>query len=574
MLTPTLEQFKSRISHQDVRDWDLANSWESKKATLCWPEAVQYLAESGCAFEGALSEACFHGDIDMVRALLRTTRLAIKPVDIDAAFRAKSMDILLAVVEELVARRRTLCKIAKDIMKPADLIQLCLAGEASDVPNDKVEKLFELVFGEYHAALTSALRSFPLPRGYVNVVPELTTPTIDERNGVARLRAVSLFCDYDFLTPTELKENYIQKIEYLLNAGFHGLEEPGANGETVLYRTCRSFNPSNPVHETSFIWLLSHSKEHKFPPKRAADHRQLAGPIYYVASFLRHVDVASLQDVGILGPLKSIPTDNCKCFCARAGCMPHYMFLRCDGNSCRHRETFDACTAERYGIAARDGCLHQWCEAWQLSKRSAEQYYEEACRLEIFERLGMRHTCCAAGRRDNYSARIPDTIATLRARMEALSNGNPDLESENSWRRSDDAEREEIQSEDAELKGQLDLIMGFYALSRIKHPSVPIRSASDGDHTKSFWVLWWRTIDKFLPPVGREKCVYRGLDWLVRDMYQSQNLFQALDEEYPEKRRMEELRALDQAGACDESFETVIKQHLNWLCAPSFGKWQ
>lgn len=528
---------------------------------LGWKEAVHYLAEAGCAFEGALEDACLQSDVGIVRALLQASRLLIEASDLDAAFKARSdINVLIAVVEELVARRLALCHVAKDIMDLADLDNLCLTSETLDVPTDKIEEFLGLMFGKYRKALSSALRSLPSPPGYVESMS-------DDFDGIARFQAVWLFCNYDFLDPTASSSDYAERMQYLLDAGFHGLEQPGSNGETVLYRTCRLFRP-NYFEEETYMWLLGHSNEDEFPPRLVVDDHQLPRPIFYAASFLRHVDVATLEDAGVLRPLEKVPRDDCKCFCSSGGCMPHYMFLRCDGNGCRYGVRFDACTAERYGISARDGCLHQWCKAWRLPAHWKEQYYQEACRLEIFERLGMQHTCCAAGRRDNYHRKIPDTLTGLRARLDALEKGDPD-DGFSSWRPADEAQREEIQSEDGEFKRQLDLIMDFYLKSRFKFRSIPIIPAGD-DHDKSYWASWWKTIDRFLPPIGKDKCVYRGVDKLERDDYQRGNLFQALDEAYPEKRLMEEQRALIKAGAQGKAFDRVIREQLGRFCASTF----
>ncbi|KAI6357797.1 hypothetical protein MCOR25_007548 [Pyricularia grisea] len=567
LLTPTLDEFKSQNSHEKIRNWDLSNSWESKRAILGWKEAMHYLAEAGCAFEGALGDACSQNDVDIVRTLLQTARLPIEASDLDGAFQATNMDILSAIVEELVARRATLSKVAKSIMQPADLDQLCLNGQALNVPNNKVDELLDLMLGKYRTALALSLRSLPLPPGYVIGEPPRRATMSDEPDDIARFQAVWLFCKYDFPDPMAVASSYSEKIQCLLDAGFHGLEQPGSNGETVLYRAFRLLRSPLISEEESVIWLLGHSNEDEFPPHLVVEDRQLPRPTFYVASFLRHVDVAILKDAGVLRPLEKIPRDNCKCFCSTGGCMPHYMFLRCDGNGCRYRARFDACTAERCGIAARDGCLHQWCKAWQLSATWTEQYYQAACRLEIFERLGMQHTCCAAGRRDNYNEKIPDTLTIMRARLNALREGGPDLEFPSSWRRSDDAEREEIQSDDEELKRQLDLIMDFYLMSRYRFRPMPIIPAGDGDYGKSYWASWWKAIDRFLPPLGKEKCVYRGLDAPTRDDYQRNNLFQALDEAYPDKRLMEEQRALTEAGARGKAFDLVIREQLGRFCA-------
>ena len=88
------------------------------------------------------------------------------------------------------------------------------------------------------------------------------------------------------------------------------------------------------------------------------------------------------------------------------------------------------------------------------------------CRLEIFDRLGMAHTCC---------------------RMYTNSNGHgyPKLYYECKAAE----QRHELQDEDSEFKIILDAYVELYQQLLYTHAG----------HFEIFWIAWWITLDRFLP---------------------------------------------------------------------------
>ena len=168
--------------------------------------------------------------------------------------------------------------------------------------------------------------------------------------------------------------------------------------------------------------------------------------------------------------------DQCRCYCSKTGCSSLNMLfnnrnwtfgLRPDGPIPRH---------------CRSETLERWCEILGSSQDDKQVIYLEFCRLEVFERLGMAHTCCI----EHFSPWIAWTFLTTRT-----------LRSED--------EVNQMQEEDEESLQHLELIMEAYRF----HHATTTASLND------FWTQWWHKIDRILPePEERKWGWYPG--WKFR----------------------------------------------------------
>lgn len=150
----------------------------------------------------------------------------------------------------------------------------------------------------------------------------------------------------------------------------------------------------------------------------------------------------------ICGPTS---TDACICFCSSFGCTPMTVHLRCQRRDFNIHYTWRA--------------LSIWQGCGNVSPSLAEACQAEACRLIIFERLGMAHTCCKyeVRRRSDY-----DIMEKCEMALE---------------------EQQELREEDASLVVVLDAYMRLYHELRMAH-SGPV---------SLFWDAWWQAVDRFLP---------------------------------------------------------------------------
>lgn len=150
-------------------------------------------------------------------------------------------------------------------------------------------------------------------------------------------------------------------------------------------------------------------------------------------------------------------TDSCTCYCSSDGCSPVNFFLK-------NRSNFGGLNWE-----SKSQALYEWLNSG-IDFSEQERCCLEACRLEVFERLGMAHTCCqfiVTYPLDSYSKAV-----TSRERMP-------------------EAEQSELQDEDhcAGLVQALQAYMQLYEILRIEYP----------EPTPIFCKAWWNTLTDLLP---------------------------------------------------------------------------
>lgn len=153
--------------------------------------------------------------------------------------------------------------------------------------------------------------------------------------------------------------------------------------------------------------------------------------------------------VGIQEQLSAPLKDGCSCFCSTSGCSPTTLSLR---NS-------------KQSFLVRRHMLINYLSL--MLPEQAEMCLSEAYRLEVFERLGMAHTCCRTeGSPKNTS-------------MEAFAAGS----------QLEHSERAEMQDEDKTLSLVLEEFMGLFQI---------LRAVSD--ERNDFRSAWWAALDLLLPP--------------------------------------------------------------------------
>jgi hypothetical protein len=163
--------------------------------------------------------------------------------------------------------------------------------------------------------------------------------------------------------------------------------------------------------------------------------------------------------------------DSCRCSCSSSGCLPLHKFR----NGIRLEPPIDGSVPGGW-IPKRwvdiSDTVRSWMQDCHLNESQAREYLHDACRLEIFTRLGMAHTCCIfEGDYEWGISRFP----TRRQR--------------------DDGTCRELKDEDAELREQLKAVMEAYDQSLRMYPR-PINE---------FWDWWWSAVQKLLPEIPAEQ---------------------------------------------------------------------
>ncbi|KAK4442948.1 hypothetical protein QBC34DRAFT_417980 [Podospora aff. communis PSN243] len=143
--------------------------------------------------------------------------------------------------------------------------------------------------------------------------------------------------------------------------------------------------------------------------------------------------------------------DACECYCSTNGCLPIHMI-----------SVLETKSSVKSWFKIQDD-IFDWIEdcGARYNGDQYRHYLTAACRLEVFSRLGMAHTCCRTNSR---------------------------LESQ---KMSEETKRE-LREEDSELKEQLDLIMSaFQAVVKGQEPR----------QFRPTWRRWWRKLDTLLLPL-------------------------------------------------------------------------
>ncbi|KAH8672290.1 hypothetical protein BGZ61DRAFT_398302 [Ilyonectria robusta] len=239
--------------------------------------------------------------------------------------------------------------------------------------------------------------------------------------------------------------------ESLYTAGFHDIDTPGESGATPLQRAFPVFAPLDAEHCRLIQWYLNKGANPRRP------FRDFPNSLHLFSYLHGNVLTSRIWDSTspVFDIFKQVQkmcglalTDSCNCWCSSNGCSPTGLTLRSGlkpngapqrGGLIRRRRWL--CHLPRYSLSGLN-----------LKK----QNFTDVCRLEIFDRLGMGHTCC------NRSIR-----------------GRPLLLEE----------RLEVQEEDRELKVILDAYVDLYLELLDNHE----------DKFETSWVAWWVAIEEFLP---------------------------------------------------------------------------
>jgi hypothetical protein len=183
--------------------------------------------------------------------------------------------------------------------------------------------------------------------------------------------------------------------------------------------------------------------------------------------------------------------DDCRCWCSTTGCTPVGVVLR--------KRTQPMIYGSRaFPLLRRRRWLYLLPRYSSLGLCLDQSCFTEICRLEIFDRLGMAHTCC--DRLENYFKFFPSTGLEVyrykqdKDRLEICPQNHFPMTSN---------ERKELQEEDYILKGVLDLYLELYLDLCQQHQGT----------FESFWISWWFAVDHLLPfelPENSEEDPIRG----------------------------------------------------------------
>lgn len=306
--------------------------------------------------------------------------------------------------------------------------------------------------------------------------------------------------------------------------GFELVDLLDPRGRTPLLQACESFQRGAEIDDMASIvgWFLDKGANAEF-----SCISPYPNVLFYLAnSYRRKINDDSKQlfknfeslvrlSASLCNPLSP---DDCQCYCSSAGCLPIHKIWRCDNILVGH----DSC--KLFGSDALLRTLEKWLSLCGMDETQSEKCYEEVVRLEVFDRLGMAHTCCV-------------------------------------HRRSvmDESCRKQLQEEDAELREQLDLILQGYKKRYKEHHG----------GVSNFWKNFMQDLEEILPGLlPEERCEFHCFDRWDKDLNPA--YYSKRERELHDSRMAKEKEALAKKNYLGMDFIDVIRHHFaDCLDSPS-----
>lgn len=252
----------------------------------------------------------------------------------------------------------------------------------------------------------------------------------------------------------------------LYDVGFCNIDEPDGNGRSPLINTLFNFLPSSSPRLAQ--WYLRKGSR---LPRSLAYVSFLERAEDFTASIAVRIWIS--EDSKLLGALKMFQQlhpegieqrDSCSCWCSTSGCSPVGIVLT--SKSLFWTYEFKPIRRRRW--------LFNMARYSSLGLSLGRDTFADICRLEIFDRLGMAHTCS----RDQHDEDDGDGSDTADDSSNRDDGGDDNSD-----------EQGELQEEDLHLKQALDSYVELYLCLLDTH----------ADRFESFWIAWWIALECFLP---------------------------------------------------------------------------
>lgn len=345
------------------------------------------------------------------------------------------------------------------------------------------------------------------------------------------LDCCSMASAYDFeIESTRGVPIALALLNMLYDSGFKAVDLPNTKGHTPLFVFCTlainhvlDFKLIDDFLEV-FIWFLRRGASPTFrPATRSSNDPPWPNILFYLAALVnscnyRRLMVSWAEPTRIQLQLDYSDTDGCICFCSEAGCLPPKLLW-----ACGHMPASKDCSRAQL----RNSDSLEWAmRLLSITAAERDRWYADICRLELFERLGMAHTCCATAGHRSLNAQAYQTPS--------------------------EDEQRRLRDEDFELARYLDLFMVEYYTA----------SAAYGDKDDQFRSVWWEVIDQILPPLTKkESCRNHLVSQWKRGA--DPEGFRKLELIVAEGRASCEREVLARNGYAGLDFEEVIRRHFS-----------
>ncbi|ETS73722.1 hypothetical protein PFICI_14668 [Pestalotiopsis fici W106-1] len=392
-----------------------------------WPDGLRFFVGQGCQVSEAFGVSCELGDAESASILLSSPGVFCPFLpNLLWASAKKSKVIFQMAATELQHRLGELKRVASNHLTILETKEMGLDGPW--MPTYGAHDIYSIL-----------ARKIRIP------------PKLDVCQGC------SPHCAHNTELWTPRESIKLHKILY--DVGFVDLDAQCAHGFTPLAEFC--IKSSSTRNKTLHGWTRSWNHGVAWFIERGAsttfDFRGNGQPIW------PHLQFYISWMVGLIGDIdqrvsvacnEQLLGDQCACYCSSSGCIAPFAIWRCQ-SKCTAVETplGPDCRCDRR-LRFRMQRLSRWIKETRFSRAQEQSCYRRICRLELFERLGMVHTCCVA--HSDYR----------------------------------EAERAEIWAEDESASEQLESLMSIYDTAKMLYRGVSL---------SVFWAAWWGVVDKILP---------------------------------------------------------------------------
>lgn len=455
---------------------------------LRWPSGLQKLLEFGHDPKYTLELSIHLRDLVSTKALLKAENfsLSANPLILCGASEVDDPLIQKCVIDALTHGREQLRAVAVEHLPTLKSnLHECLSGER--------------VLNARALDVWNALR--------------IAGVDVDKKLFPGRMVTI-----YQFVS----SQSRLDFLEALHTAGFESVDGAHRSLGTPLLRLLNYTNLGQTNNDDLIAWFL----EKQASPYFIAEH-SFPTALFYL-SFDYHSLRCNSKFLRETLPLVSsvcdpLYTDDCYCFCSsRGGCLVAHKLWSCDPHMLNH----DTCLLKTRAVLTTR--LQEWLQFAQIDEAVASVYYDEMCRVEIFDRLGLAHTCCT----------VFDGFYVKRKTFE-------------------EEMRNELHEEDSTLREQLELIIEEYQRLKGIYPGTILE----------FWERWWARLDMILPELSPQERCRRdrsGNDSGWHDIKPGSDIQRKI-RVLSNLRAVAEESALRKLGYYGWGFEDVIRMHLQHI---------
>ncbi|KAI1413401.1 hypothetical protein F5Y13DRAFT_29442 [Hypoxylon sp. FL1857] len=496
--------------------------FEPVELAVGWTEGLQFLVDQGCYIGRAFQIACQLGDDKSASILLSSSSDIFSSRYSESEMSSTGLTFNLLESAGMDAKIFRLA--AKELWKRRDELRTLLLGRSN------LEQLFvEDFFG-----------SLELDESTHCLLAEATD--LPDRLKCWDIGSPHCFRTIHGRRPLDVYDVYdVNNHKILYDVGFVDMQALCRHGMTPLAECCARLEKIDqpegmwglhPSHAWFIMvtWFVGKGADPDFSCENL-DSVRWPHLQFYLALATDYSGHGIKQIFGICD--STLTTDLCRCYCSSKGCIPPFLLWCC---SFADRKYHSNCENR---MALRKRKLEDWMKLCGFRRHDREKSYTELCRRELFDRLGMAHTCCAA-------SEVQST-----------------------------QEKNELSSEDASTKKELLWLVRIYKVTRKLLSDVTIRQ---------FWRLWWGAADDIvLPLLPEEAC--RDPWWVLREEWpdgsdysdgsddldgsEAESELRIRYEEIEQKREHQWLALLRDAGYEGWEYDQVIKFHFTrfWLLA-------